>query len=86
MRIPGYTAQTSLYKTRTNYRSVGTHDPGTGEVVPQLSRVCTECSGFFFGSRNCCDVEILYCNPTGPCLVNILNCQNENCGLIGKLF
>ncbi len=82
MSIPGYTAETSLYRTKANYCLVGAHAPGAGVVVPQLSKACTECTGFFIGTRTCCDVEVLFCMPGVPCIVNFKNCHSENCGLL----
>jgi hypothetical protein len=59
MNMPGYTAEASLYQTKTNYRQVGVHSRGAGEVVPQLTRVCTACSSRFSGTRRCCDLDNL---------------------------
>lgn len=37
VNMPGFTAETSLYGTMTNYRAKGVHGslPGPGAVVPQ---------------------------------------------------
>jgi len=85
MNIPGYTAETLLSKTKTNYRTMSAHASGANGVVPQLTRLCTECSGSFFGIRRCCDMEIISCVPDKPCIVTFTNCQTENCGLFGWL-
>ncbi len=78
--MPGFTAETSLYRSSTNYRVGGAHSglSEAGMVVPQMARVCSECTGFWYGTRYCCDIQIT-CNPWGGCTVAQW-CQTEECG------
>lgn len=84
MNMPRFTAETSLYRTKTNYRKAGAHAalPVSGRVVPQQLPVtaCSGCSGFLRGTRYCCDVRIT-CDPYGGCTTFQL-CHTEACGLL----
>ena len=66
MSIPGFTAETSLYRMRTAFGTIGSDSflPGAGAVVPQLPTLgCGECTpltwpdGTKTGAcrRACCD-------------------------------
>lgn len=85
MSIPGFTAEASLNEARSGYRMASAHVSRPGEVVPQLTRLCAECSGRFVGTRICCDMEIIFCMPGVPCIVTYTNCQTESCGLLAEL-
>jgi hypothetical protein len=81
--MPGFTAERSLYPSNTSYRMVGTYAglSEVGEVVPQkMTRVCSECSDTWRGTRYCCDIEIT-CNPYGGCTVAQW-CETEECGIL----
>jgi hypothetical protein len=66
MSVPGFTAEASLYRIRTNFGSIGSHGSllAAGAVVPQLQALgCGECTpltwpdGTKTGAcrRACCD-------------------------------
>lgn len=86
--MPGFTAETSLYRSSTNYRVAGAHSglSEAGMVVPQkMVRVCSECTGVVWrATRYCCDIEIT-CNPWGGCTVAQW-CQTERCGFKDIFF
>jgi hypothetical protein len=63
MNMPGFTAETSLYKTSGHYYRLGTLDAnkGSGEVLPQLPV-------WIIGSSTCsiqCDKYLSYDDKTG---------------------
>ena len=67
MTLPGFNAETALYKTSSYYRSLGTIVPLAG-AVPQLvhppATVCGPCNrGGAFGWRVChrCFIEPAHC-------------------------
>ena len=64
MAIPGFTAEESLLKSTAIYGGSAAHRGATGTSVllPQLTRVCSACSGLLRGTRYCCDIRIT-CNP-----------------------
>jgi hypothetical protein len=72
MSLPGFSAETALYRTNTRYGSTGIHGllPGAGGVVPQRENGaprCGECSDLLLGTRWCCEGEPLsICSPE-PC-------------------
>lgn len=89
MTLPGFTAETSLCGTETNYRMIGAHGAlARGAVVPQ-KQVCDDCSNFFVGTKVCCT---MYCDgkyqPPDQC--NVQDCHLVNCGLLldvlGSIF
>jgi hypothetical protein len=89
--MPGFTAENVAYQSRLTYRWINVDDRLTvvNTIVPQLptSRVCNDCSSFFYGSHTCCDIEIVSCSPTlKNCVVNFNNCQSENCGLLAPIL
>jgi hypothetical protein len=79
--MPGFTAETSLYRTLSNYRTKGVHGclPGPRAVVPQLriSTVpgCGDCTPLRWPdgtptgacARACCDVLGRCSTETCPC-------------------
>ncbi len=88
MNMPGFSAETSLYRTRTSYRMLGTRGslPGAGAVVPQLMQtVCSRCSNPILGKISCCEVEV----STGPGDVPVLTtgrCYTARCGVAGAIL
>ena len=82
MAIPGFTAETSLSKSNAIYGGSAPYRGanGTSMLLPQLTRVCSECSGLLRGTRYCCDIRIT-CNPWGGCTTFQL-CETEDCGLL----
>ena len=94
MRMPGFTAEGSLYTSKTQYKTNHRHPNGASHnVVPQLpiriGRTCGECiSGVHgvrfggFGTQQCCD---FYCDPAkGQCFTS--NCATEYCWSLGNVF
>ncbi len=94
MRMPGFTAEGSLYTSKTQYKTNHRHPNGASHnVLPQLpiriGRTCGECiSGVHgvrfggFGTQQCCD---FYCDPAkGQCFTS--NCATEYCWSLGNVF
>ncbi len=81
MNMPGFTAETSLYRTNTNYGMAGAYAvlPGAGGVVPQ-ARACGPCNDLFLGKRICCD-ERLVCDSFPFGCHFVLSCVTELCGI-----
>lgn len=64
MSLPGFNAETSLYRTKLTYRKTGTRrlPPGEGAVVPQRLNGeprCGECSNFILGTQWCCEGDFV---------------------------
>lgn len=83
VHMPGFTAETSL--NRTKYRMIAVHGspPGAGAVVPQAP-VCSPCSNFLVGKRTCCDIKVGR-GPQGEPVISVGACNEENCGLLSDL-
>jgi hypothetical protein len=88
--MPGFAAGNSVYETDRVHTGLSADDRWTVDsVVPQLptSRACNDCSGFFYGSHTCCDIEIVSCTAGyRNCVVNFNNCQTESCGLLAPII
>ncbi len=74
MRIPGFTAEQSLYKTGEGYREVGTFDTlaSDAKVVPQqcIHGPCVKAVGQLLGHQTwCCFFGgTWHCIPNLPCI------------------
>jgi hypothetical protein len=53
MMMPGFTAETSLHRTKNSYRASSAHGalPGAVGVVPQKGTACYECSNWSAGTQ-----------------------------------
>jgi hypothetical protein len=83
--MPGFTAETSLYRSKTNYSMVGAHGalPSGGAVVPQ-TWVSSKCSNPILGTNSWCDFN---CNPDYPHLCGCSDIQYDvPCGLLVDLL
>ncbi len=85
MNMPGFNAETSLYRTRTKYLMIGAHGSlqGAGAVVPQMP-VCSKCSNFPIGKRVCCDIRVER-GPDGTPHISVGACHDQYCGLLVDL-
>jgi hypothetical protein len=89
MNMPGFTAETSLYRSKTNYNMVGAHGalPRAGAVVPQNQLACGDCSGSLLGVKGCCAFN---CNTKLGLCGCIGNSANVPCGdlidWVGDIF
>jgi len=81
--LPGFTAENSLYRTKTTYRKAGTYIAFSDAIVPQLAD-CTECSNWLYGWRLCC-THIRVCEPGGGCFTET-ECNPEPCGLLWDII
>lgn len=79
IRLPRFTAEISVYRTKAAYRALGSYGAQAfgAQVAPQ-SRQCGQCSGFILGERLCCDV-IRKCEPGGGCTTEAVNCTRTQC-------
>jgi hypothetical protein len=84
MRIPGFTAESSLYKTKTSYRASSFHGALSqgGGIVPQKGTACYQCSSWLLGSQYCCDGGVVICTPEGVCHIEGDICYTRPCGLL----
>jgi hypothetical protein len=77
MNMPAFTAETSLYRVKTNWCARGSHGSfGSGAVTPQLPPAgCGECTPLRWPdgrptgicARQCCDVLRVCRDETCPC-------------------
>src|SRR4051794_10482840 len=83
--MPGFSAETSLERTRRQYRGKGVHgSPRAGAVVPQLP-VCSPCTNSILGTRVCCDVKVGQ-GPDGDPVISVGACTTEFCGVLADIF
>lgn len=84
--MPGFTAETSLHRAKTFYRTTGgTGVPSeAGKVVPQAA-ICTQCSDQWSGFRECCVGGDIQCEPEVGCRPVGQRCHYEPCGLLLQL-
>ena len=69
MRVPEFTAESSIYRTRRTYRAAFSTNAGaTGRVLPQLPIVCTECvwDTYDYGVPTCAKLCRRIARPGGP--------------------
>jgi hypothetical protein len=79
--MPRFTAETSLYRSKTNYSMVGARRdlPSGGAVVPQTP-VCSECTNPILGTKACGN---FVCNPRYTHLCGVTDIQFDiPCGLV----
>ena len=94
MRIPGFAAEISLYRSRTKYSTIGSHGSlfQAGAIVPQLppGPGCGDCVAYTWPDgrptgvchQSCCDF-------LGRCTDNICSCGGGGAvgvGSIGVFF
>ena len=64
MNMPGFGAESSLYKANTHYPTMATNDASLTMVVPQIPLgLCTKAAYYCSrGYQKWCDIEDRFCN------------------------